>query len=221
LARFREVRGTLGEGAILLDGVPAREGAAAALRVAKDGKIYVAFDDNGDANLRARLSSLNGKLLRLNPDGSTPADNAAATPVYAFGFQSPRGLGWQPATGMLWLVDRVQDGAAGVHAMVSGSGRAVRGTMARSYVLPSASDTTSMAFYHGASLPSFEGNLLVAHERSHHILRVWLDNQVPPNIVATEPLLQDRVGAVGALGIGPRGEIYFTSDNALGRIVAE
>jgi glucose/arabinose dehydrogenase len=221
LARFREVRGTLGEGAILLEGVPANAGASAALRIAKDGKIYAAFDDHGDASLRARLSSFNGKVLRLSPDGSTPGDSAAGTPVYSFGFQSPRGLDWQPDTGLLWLLDRVQDGAAGLHAIVPGSGRSVRGTIARSYVLPVASDTTAMAFYHGSLLPAFEGNLFIARERSHHILRVWLDGQIPPNIVATEPLLQDRVGAVGALGIGPRGEIYFTSDNALGRIVAE
>ena len=210
LARFREVLGTLGERAILLESIPANQGASATLRFARDGKLYAAFDDSGDANLREKLSSFNGKILRLNPDGSTPGDNVPATPVYAYGFQSPRGLDWQPATGMLWLADRVQNGGAGLHAI----------TIRRSYVLPSANDMTAIVFYHGALLPSFEGNLLIANERSHYILRARLDGNVPPNIVATEPLLQDRVGAVRALGIGQRGEIYFTTDNALGRLVA-
>jgi aldose sugar dehydrogenase len=220
LARFREVAGTLGERAILLEGIPASQGASASLRFAKDGKLYAAFDDSGDANLRERLSSFNGKILRLNPDASTPADSTAGTPVYAYGFQSPRGLDWQPATGTLWIADRVQNGGAGLHAILSSNVRSSLSAIRRSYALPSADDTTAMVFYQGALLPSFEGNLLMANERGHYILRIRFDANVPPNIVATEPLLQDRVGAVHALGIGQRGEIYFTTDNTLGRIVA-
>jgi glucose/arabinose dehydrogenase len=219
LARFREVLGMLGERAVLLEGIPANQGASATLRFGRDGKLYAAFDDGGDPNLREKLSSFNGKILRLNPDASTPSDNTSASPVYAHGFQSPRGFDWQPASGMLWLADRVQNGTAGLHAIVSGDTRAIRGTIARSYVLPSANDTTAILFYHGTLLPSFEGNLLMANEGQHYILRARLDENVPPNIIATELLLQDRVGAVRALGIGRRGEIYFTSNNALERIV--
>ncbi len=221
LARFREVLGTLGERAILLEGVPAGEEAGANLSFGRDGKLYAAFDDSGDARLREKLSSYNGKVLRLNPDASTPGDNASASPIYASGFRSPHGLDWQPATGMLWLVDRAPDGAAALHAIGFGGGRSIVGTVRRSYLLPSPTDTTAILFYHGGLLPTFEGNLLIANERGHYILRARLDGNVPPNIVATEALLQDRVGAVRALAIGLRGEIYFTTDNTLGRIVAQ
>jgi glucose/arabinose dehydrogenase len=221
LARFREVLGTLGERAILLDGIPASQGAHAALRFGKDGKLYAAFDDRGDADLRENLSSFNGKLLRLNADATTPSDNAPATPIYAQGFESPRGLDWQPATGTLWLADGTdRNGAAGLHEIVSTGQSTIGGSVKGSYLLPSSSDTTAMVFYQGALLPSFEGDLLIATEQGHSILRVRLDGHVPPNIVTTERLLQDRVGPVRALGIGGHGEIYFATNDAIGRLVA-
>jgi glucose/arabinose dehydrogenase len=221
LARFREVLGTLGERAILLEGIPASQGTHAALRFGTDGKLYAAFDDGGDANSRENLSSFNGKILRLNPDSTTPSDNASATPIYAYGFESPRGLDWQPATGTLWLADGAErNGAAGLHQIVSSGNSAIRGRIQRSYLLPSPSDTTAMVFYHGVILPSFGGDLLIATDRGHYILRVRLDGNVPPNIVATERLLQDRVGPVRALGIGQHGEIYFATNDAIERLVA-
>ena len=214
LARFREALGTLGERAILLDGVPASQGAHAALRFGRDGKLYAAFDDGGDASLRENLSSFNGKVLRLNPDATTPSDNASATPIYAYGFESPRGLDWRPTTGTLWLADGAeQNGAAGLHLIESSGHTAVRGSIERSYPLPSPSDTTAMVF-------SSAGDLLIATDRGHDILRVRLDGSAPPNIVSTEGLLQDRVGPVRALGIGPLGEIYFATNDAIERLVA-
>jgi glucose/arabinose dehydrogenase len=41
-----------------------------------DGKLYVAIGDGGSGSSKAQnLNTLNGKLLRLNADGSVPADN--------------------------------------------------------------------------------------------------------------------------------------------------
>jgi aldose sugar dehydrogenase len=220
LARFREVLGTLGERAILLDGVPANQGAHAVLRFGTDGKLYAAFDDGGRADLRENLSSFNGKILRLNADATTPGDSASATPIYAYGFESPRGLDWQPATGRLWLADGAGGtDAAGLHQILSSGNSAIRGSIQRSYPLPSASDTTGMVFYQGAGLPSFGGDLLIATERGQNILRVRFDGNVPPNIIATEQLLQNRIGPVRAVGIGRHGEIYFATNDTVAKLV--
>jgi hypothetical protein len=107
------VSDTLGDRAVLLDGVPAASvSAAAALRFGPDGKLYAAFDDGGDARRRGDAASLNGKVLRLNTDGTTPADAPGGNPVFAAGYGSPIALDWDPATATLWVADRAAGAAA-------------------------------------------------------------------------------------------------------------
>ena len=111
---FARCRDTLGDRAVLLDGVAASSPSpSAALRFGPDGKLYAAFDDGGDARRRQDAGSLNGKVLRLNADGTTPADARGATPVYADGYGSPVAIDWDPPTATLWVADR----AAGVGAV--------------------------------------------------------------------------------------------------------
>ena len=112
LARFRAVSDTLGDRAVLLDGVAASATPSAALRFGPDGKLYAALDDAGDARRRRDPASWNGKVLRLNADGTTPADAGGATPVYAEGFGSPVALDWDPATATLWVADRAAGATA-------------------------------------------------------------------------------------------------------------
>jgi glucose/arabinose dehydrogenase len=108
LARFRDVNGTLGERAILLDDIPAAPVVPRAiLRFGPDGKLYVALDDGGDARTRADAASYNGKVLRLNLDGSVPRDERSA--VFAEGLRSPLRLDWS-SDGALWIVDSRDDG---------------------------------------------------------------------------------------------------------------
>src|SRR5262249_58348217 len=61
-----------------------------------DGKLYVSTGDGGAIHTKSQdVASLNGKILRLNPDGSAPFDNpfvglfGARPEVYALGFRNP------------------------------------------------------------------------------------------------------------------------------------
>ena len=51
------------------------------------------------------LASPNGKILRLNPDGTTPDDQAGFHPMYASDVHSPRGFDWAPESALLWIAD--------------------------------------------------------------------------------------------------------------------
>jgi glucose/arabinose dehydrogenase len=107
LARFREWAGVLAERTVLMDLAPsAPSRPTASLRFGPDGKLYAALDDGGDAARIGNLALYNGKILRLNTDGTTPADQPMASPVYAYGTSRPGGLGWQDGTGALWLAGR-------------------------------------------------------------------------------------------------------------------
>jgi len=220
LARFREVNGTLGERAIVLDQIPAPSSQpAAALRFGPDRKLYAAFDDGGDARRGGDLGSYGGKVLRLNPDGTTPSDHTTASPVYAHSLHSPRGVDWQQATGTLWLADTGVDHVERLNIVLDDDGRSKRGAVGPKYVLPRLTGAASMTFYHGNLIPALRGDLLIAAGQGRHILRLQFDRRVPAQIVASERLLEDQVGSLRVVGTGPRGEIYFCTANALGRLV--
>jgi Glucose / Sorbosone dehydrogenase len=105
LARFREAGDTLADRILLLDDIPTSADPHASLRFGPDGKLYVAFDDRGDRAFAADPGVFNGKILRLNPDGTTPDDQRRHSPVLAEGLRSPRGLDWDRRAGRLWSAD--------------------------------------------------------------------------------------------------------------------
>jgi glucose/arabinose dehydrogenase len=222
LVRFRETSDTLADRIVLLDEVRASQGnAMASLRFGPDGKLYAAFDDGGDPRLPGDLASLNGKALRLNPDGSTPRDQAGSTPLYSYPYRSPSGLDWDPVSGALWVADRKTADSARLSAVVpdKASPGATRGVVSGTYALPHATIPSSIAFYRGRKFPAFAGSLLVASDEGRHLLRIAVGNRSPSAPAVTEQLLQDRVGGVRAVAVGADGTIYFATAHVIGRLV--
>lgn len=83
-----------------------------ALAFGKDGKLYLAYGEDGRTDSVLTLASLRGKVLRLNPDGSIPADNpfhATATgihrSIFASGLRNPFSSAVHPVTGRLFVMD--------------------------------------------------------------------------------------------------------------------
>jgi glucose/arabinose dehydrogenase len=92
-----------------------------ALRFASDGTLFMATGDGAyfTANpevltVRAQnLDSLAGKVLRINPDGTAPADNpfytgdptANRSKVWAYGFRNPFRFGLQPGADLPFVGD--------------------------------------------------------------------------------------------------------------------
>ena len=83
---------------VLVDGIIGKKDGAfihngSRLMIGGDMKLYAT---TGDANLRFDLpqnpSSLNGKVLRINLDGTIPADNPYGNAVWAIGFRNSQGL---------------------------------------------------------------------------------------------------------------------------------
>ena len=216
LARFREASNALVDRITLLDDIPASAGtAAASLRAGADGKLFAAFDDGDDPQRAGDLASPNGKILRLNPDGTTPADQAGLTPMYVSDFHSPRGFDWQPATTMLWMADRVSESLARLIAIDSMTGTPKRGVMLARYALPRGTVPSSVAFYRGALMPAFQNNLLIASEEGRHLFRVRFDSADPKKVIGTERLLQNAIGGVRVVAVSPVGMIYLATADAI------
>jgi len=74
-----------------------------------DGMLYATV---GDANVIERAqdpASLNGKILRMTPEGAVPDDNpTAGSLVYSLGHRNPQGIAWDES-GQLWAAEFGQD----------------------------------------------------------------------------------------------------------------
>jgi glucose/arabinose dehydrogenase len=218
LVRYREASNTLADRIVLLDDIPASpDGPSASLRFGVDGKLFAAFDDAGRHGLAGDWASPNGKILRLNPDGTTPGDQEGGTPLYSYPYGSPRGLDWQATSRMLWIADR-SGLESGRLSVVTSSGVRTRGMIRRAMALPPETVPSSIAFYRGDRISAFRDNLLVASDEGRHLLRIQIDPLEPTRVVATERLLQDRIGGIRLVGVAPTGEIYVATARAIGTL---
>lgn len=95
-----------------------------------DGKLYIASGDGGSGGdpqgNGQRLDTPLGKFLRINPDGTVPADNpfvgtpGARPEIWAYGLRNPFRAGFDRATGQLWAGDVGQNAYEEIDLVVRG-----------------------------------------------------------------------------------------------------
>jgi glucose/arabinose dehydrogenase len=95
-----------------LDNLNAAQHNGGALHFGSDGKLYIAVGDNYDGTNAQTLTNLKGKVLRINADGTIPADNpfiATTTgknqAIWAYGLRNPFTFDVQPGTGRIFVND--------------------------------------------------------------------------------------------------------------------
>lgn len=71
------------------------------LRFGPDGKLYATAGDAQNGDNAQNMSSLSGKVLRLNTDGTVPSDNPFGNYVWSYGHRNPQGLAFD-SLGRLW-----------------------------------------------------------------------------------------------------------------------
>lgn len=113
VVRYRELGGVFGERAVLISGLPSSpEGTA---RIALDGydHLFVALPQIGleAGATRDSDSPYAGMVLRFQTDGRIPADNRAASAMFAWGVAEPGLLEWEPLRNSLWIADAHSDRA--------------------------------------------------------------------------------------------------------------
>ncbi len=96
--RVSEDLQSLDQERVVLDGIEtADRHHGGRLRFGPDGNLWIT---TGDAYLTPEVAadrgSLNGKVLRVRPDGSIPAGNPFGTPVYSYGHRNVQGLAFGP-----------------------------------------------------------------------------------------------------------------------------
>jgi glucose/arabinose dehydrogenase len=227
VARYREVGNTLGERVVILDRVNAADiHDGSRVRFGPDGKLYVTMGDAAAPSMAQDVASPNGKLLRLNDDGSIPADNPFRSYVYSYGHRNPQGLDWHPVSGELWATEHGQTGNDEVNRIRPGlnygwpiieADQTRAGMETPALFFAAAVAPSGASFYTGTALAGFRHDLFVATLRGQHVLRVRLDPSNPQRIIATERLLENRFGRIRDIVTGPDGALYFCTSNRDGR----
>ncbi len=188
-----------------------------------DGMLYVATGDAGEPDIAQDVTSLGGKILRLDPGGGVPDDNPfPGSPVFSLGHRNVQGLAFDSA-GRLWATEfgakdadelnRIDPGGNYGWPIVEGVATSDAPELPDGYVDPQAQwSPTSLASPSGVAIVGD-----VAYVASLRGEVLW---QVP--------LVGDRAGEPIALDLGdlgrlrtiesmPDGSLWLMTSNTDGR----
>ncbi len=242
VVRVREENGRAGRQEVILDHLPGgRVHDGCQLAFGPDGKLYVATGETWKKEIAQDLTNLGGKILRLDADGSIPADNpfGAESPVWSLGHRNPQGLAFDPSNGRLWATEHGPSGewwgvrgndelnliAAGKNYgwPVAVGAPALAGYVDPRLVFPKRHlPPAGLVVYSGRLVPEWAGNLFFASLRGETLVRVVLDPETRTRPIAVERLFETDFGdglhgRLRAVGEGPDGALYFGTSNRDGR----
>lgn len=128
VVRYTEASGSCTQETIILDHLPASTNHNGGIvQFGPDGKLYVVIGDAENTANSQSLTTLAGKILRLNPDGSAPSDNpffsnpsANAQKVFSLGHRNSYGFTFHPHTGHLWETENGPGDSDEINRVISG-----------------------------------------------------------------------------------------------------
>jgi glucose/arabinose dehydrogenase len=198
-----------------------------------DDKLYIASGDGGSGgdpqNLAQNLDSLLGKILRINADGSVPADNpfiaTGADEIWAYGLRNPFRASFDRVGGELWVGDVGQGQREEIDVVVSGGNygwRKFEGTRVHNASDPDPGNALPPLYeydhsggrcsviggyvYRGSALPAHVGEYFFADFCSREVWVLVQDGAgVTRRFVGTVP------GNPTSFGEDLAGELYITA----------
>ncbi len=210
----------------------------------QDGKLFITQGDRQDQRpLVQDLSTLIGKIVRINPDGSIPEDNpfvgrAGARPeIWSVGHRSVQAAALHPETGQLWTVEHGARGGDELNHPEAGKnygwpvitygieysgGRIGEGITTKEgmeqpvYYWDPVIAPSGMAFYTGDAFPEWKGNVLVGSMQPGGLVRLVLEGA---KVVKEERYRGELGTRIRDVQQGPDGLIYLVTDAGDGRLL--
>jgi len=207
----------------------------------KDGTIFVTTGDRYSQRKEAQNPANNiGKIMRINPDGSAPADNPKLPgwrpEIWSIGHRNLQGATLHPVTGRLWTVEHGAQGGDELNSpekgknygwpVISygvnyggakiGEGTAKVGLEQPVYYWDPSIAPSGLAFYSADLVPEWKGNVFVGALAGAHLERLILEGD---KVVASEVLLAERNERIRDVRQGPDGALWLLTDGPMGKIL--
>ncbi|MDO8409818.1 MAG: PQQ-dependent sugar dehydrogenase [Phenylobacterium sp.] len=212
----------------------------------RDGHLLISLGERSILEGRVQAQDMNsalGKVVRINRDGSIPADNpfvgqdGVRPEIFASGVRNVQAAALHPETGKLWEIEHGARGGDELNIIEAGKnygwptiaygleyaggaigqGRTAQEGMEQpAYYWDPVIGPSGMVFYQGDLFPAWQGSLFVGALRDKHLVRLTLDGE---RVSGEERLLVDLGERIREVEVGPDGAIYVATDNEQGRIL--
>jgi glucose/arabinose dehydrogenase len=204
-----------------------------------DGMLYISNGDRQEFTPSQDMGGTLGKIVRLNDDGSIPADNPFASrggvtaQIWSLGHRNPLGLAFGPQ-GRLWNTEMGPQGGDEMNLVERGSnygypivsngdhydGRDIPDHSTRPDLnAPEVTWTpvispSSLIFYTGDRFPAWRGNALIGALSGEALVRVAISGNQAREVERYE--MGERIREVEQ---GPDGNVYLLEDGEGGRLL--
>lgn len=232
ITRFTDVNNVGINPTVVVDSIPAASiHNGGYIGFGPDGKLYVTVGENGISSNAQNLSVAPGKIHRLNPGGTIPADNPfPGSSIWSFGMRNSFGFSFHPVTGSLILSEPGPNMDDEINRIVKGG----------NYGWPTVQGCSGDPSFFDPLLSltpvvTPNGNLVFSSNRypSEYLFSLffgeWNSGRIRRSILTGSPDTKAQAPAVfldsgvvsGVLDLkmGPDGNIWFTTPRSIRRII--
>ena len=202
------------------------------------GHVYFGIGDRGERANSQELTNHAGTIIRLNLDGSVPADNpyvkskTALPEIWSYGHRNPQGLSYDYKNKYLWEIEHGPRGGDEINLILPaknygwpvisygkeywgpvsvGEGTHRKGMQQPTKVYIPSIAPGSLIVYSGDAFPGWKGNLFAGALKLRHINRIAINSK--GEAFDEERLFNSLEQRVRALAQSPEGWIYFSTDS--------
>lgn len=208
------------------------------------GHLFITLGDRGVRHTAQELDSHMGGVIRVNLDGSVPADNpflgqdGVLPEFWSYGHRNQQGAALNPWTGALWTHEHGPKGGDEINlpqpgknygwpiatyginysgeAIPEAQGETVEGMENPHHVWKVSPGVSGMAFYDHERFPAWRNSLFVGALAQRVLIRLSLDGDA---VTGEERLLEDLGWRIRDVRVGPDGAVYVVTDETRGRVL--
>lgn len=209
----------------------------------RDGYLFIALGENNQRPTSQDLDKLQGKIVRIFPDGRIPPDNpfvgqtGVRPEIWSYGHRNQQGATLNPWTGTLWTHEHGPKGGDEINLIERGKnygwplathgidyssqpipeakGKTLEGTVVPHHVWNKSPGISGMAFYDADRFKPWQHNLFIGALADKDLIRLQLDGD---KVVHEERLLGGLNARIRDVRQGPDGYLYVLTDEQDGAL---
>ncbi len=219
--RITESNDKIIDAKVILDKIPGAEfDDGGVIKFGPDKKLYIGTGDATDQNAAQDLTSLAGKILRLNDDGSIPSDNPIQnSPIYSLGHRNPQGLAWDDQRNLYETeegptkndeINLIEKDKNYGWPNQECSGLAQYQSALSCYNI---SIEPSGIAYYGSGKLDFKNSLILSTLRGDILYQLPISN----GNITSQKIILDGLGRIREVGVGPDDYLYILTANTDGQ----